>query len=560
LDVVGSGRWWENDGNEDFTEHVIANGAYSHANIYALDLDDDDDIDIIGFASAANIVAWWENDGDEDFTERQVETGFNGLQSVYACDLDSDDDIDLLGCAYFVHTVKWWENDGDQEFRANNIDTGFNYPHFVTAAALDQDDDLDVIAGRGLDGNNDGEIAWWENDNEEFTYHLIVDDFYRATSAHVVDVNLDGDLDVVGSAHYAEKISWLENDGEFDFTERVIVEDFGGAAMSAAADLDSDGDIDVLGVSIWDDELTWWESDLDPVPPDPPEAPVLTSPENESEDVFVNETVFTWEPADYADEYGLQVDDDPLFGDPELDLTNLETMTATTDLLEVATIYYWKVIASNEYGDSEWSDTWSFTKEYPPLPDAPTLVSPPDEQTDVPISPLTLVWNAADNAEGYTAQVSTDPLFEQVDIEQSDIREPHVELEGAEPGMRYYWRVNGYNMSGCGQWSDRRSFTTEGSDVEQSDSELPVTFGINSIHPNPFNPTTSIEVTVSEHVYVNLSVFDVQGREVVVMYRGELTTGLHRFVFDGSSLPSGVYVVRLDDRRRTSTKRMTLLK
>ncbi|MDP8289112.1 MAG: T9SS type A sorting domain-containing protein [Candidatus Electryonea clarkiae] len=143
------------------------------------------------------------------------------------------------------------------------------------------------------------------------------------------------------------------------------------------------------------------------------------------------------------------VDDDPLFGDPELDLTNLDITTAMIDLLDIATVYYWKVMASNYYGESEWSET--------------------------------------------------------------------------------------------------RSFTTESSDVTRSDSEFPVTFGISSIHPNPFNPTTSIEVTVSEYVHVNLSIFDVQGREVVIMYRGEFTAGSHRFVFDGSSLLSGTYVVRLDE-------------
>jgi hypothetical protein len=120
IDVLGAAvldndiTWWENDGDENFTEHTIAGSYYSASIICGRDLDGDDDIDVYGAgynaAATAADLSWWENDGDENFTEHTIDTLFDGARCIYAIDLDDDNDIDILGAAYVADDICWWEN------------------------------------------------------------------------------------------------------------------------------------------------------------------------------------------------------------------------------------------------------------------------------------------------------------------------------------------------------------------------------------------------------------------------------------------------------------------
>jgi hypothetical protein len=46
-------------------------------------------------------------------------------------------------------------------------------------------------------------------------------------------------------------------------------------------------------------------------------------------------------------------------------------------------------------------------------------------------------------------------------------------------------------------------------------------------------------------IYVKLQVFDLLGREVAVLVNCNQQPGYYKIMFDGSKLPSGVYIYRL---------------
>ncbi len=86
-------------------------------------------------------------------------------------------------------------------------------------------------------------------------------------------------------------------------------------------------------------------------------------------------------------------------------------------------------------------------------------------------------------------------------------------------------------------------------------------------YPNPFNLTTVIRFDLLEAAKVKLDVFDVSGRRVGVglSLRGLASTrvyspGTHEITFDGSGLPSGVYVYRLTAGEYTASGKMVLMK
>lgn len=89
---------------------------------------------------------------------------------------------------------------------------------------------------------------------------------------------------------------------------------------------------------------------------------------------------------------------------------------------------------------------------------------------------------------------------------------------------------------------------------------LPKEYSLTQNYPNPFNPSTQIRYTLATRGNVSLKVFDVLGREVAELVRGELEAGEHSTMFDAARLNSGVYYYTLQANGFTETRKMILLK
>jgi len=79
-------------------------------------------------------------------------------------------------------------------------------------------------------------------------------------------------------------------------------------------------------------------------------------------------------------------------------------------------------------------------------------------------------------------------------------------------------------------------------------------------YPNPFNPETRIGFRIRDAGFTSLKVYDVLGREVATLVEGKIDAGNHEVTFDGSNLPSGVYVYRLMSGSYQESKKMLLMK
>jgi hypothetical protein len=83
--------------------------------------------------------------------------------------------------------------------------------------------------------------------------------------------------------------------------------------------------------------------------------------------------------------------------------------------------------------------------------------------------------------------------------------------------------------------------------------------------PNPFNPTTAINFTLSAKENVTLAIYDVSGRLVKTLVSGTRDLGTHSVTWDGrdntgTTVGSGVYFYRLDAGKFSDTKKMVMLK
>ncbi len=100
-------------------------------------------------------------------------------------------------------------------------------------------------------------------------------------------------------------------------------------------------------------------------------------------------------------------------------------------------------------------------------------------------------------------------------------------------------------------------------------TNIPETYRLFQNYPNPFNPSTIIRFSIPASESgttqsVNLTVFDVLGREIEVLVNKELNAGTHEIEWNSAKNPGGVYFYRFtagkNDVLFSETKKMILVK
>ena len=184
----------------------------------------------------------------------EIANEYSRSASIDPADLDGDGRVDILSCSRMKDRISWYRNIGGTSLFAPQqilVDAA-GAPKYVCAADLDGDYDLDVLVI--LEDRN--EIVWYENVNgsgEVELRQVMVDEANDASSAHVADVDGDGDPDVLCSG---TNLVWYENlDGRGAFGAPQTIAT-GGATPVQTGDLDGDGDLDVL--STWRHEQVFF--------------------------------------------------------------------------------------------------------------------------------------------------------------------------------------------------------------------------------------------------------------------------------------------------------------
>jgi hypothetical protein len=99
-------------------------------------------------------------------------------------------------------------------------------------------------------------------------------------------------------------------------------------------------------------------------------------------------------------------------------------------------------------------------------------------------------------------------------------------------------------------------------------ASLPKSFALSQNHPNPFNPSTTINYQIPEDAGVvsfSLNIYDIRGRLVRTLANevkgpGYYTAYWNGFDNNGRQVSSGVYFYRFYSNNYTSTRKMVLLK
>jgi FG-GAP-like repeat/Secretion system C-terminal sorting domain len=92
-------------------------------------------------------------------------------------------------------------------------------------------------------------------------------------------------------------------------------------------------------------------------------------------------------------------------------------------------------------------------------------------------------------------------------------------------------------------WATGGDFDIAGEYLDQT-AELPTQYTMNAAYPNPFNASTTINVSLPEAADLMVTVYNVTGQQVAELANGQFDAGSHNLTFDASGMASGLYFVR----------------
>jgi hypothetical protein len=89
---------------------------------------------------------------------------------------------------------------------------------------------------------------------------------------------------------------------------------------------------------------------------------------------------------------------------------------------------------------------------------------------------------------------------------------------------------------------------------------LPSQLSLGHNYPNPFNPSTTVPLMLTAPARVRVTVYNILGRQVATLADGPLPAGTHLLRFDGSSLPTGVYICYATGGLASATSMLLLVR
>ncbi len=247
--------WYENDRNENFTEHTISSSADGAMSVVVADVDDDGDLDVLAALWSGNAIVWYENDGYANFAEHTISATVSLPRSVFAEDVNGDGAMDVLSASEGDDKIAWYENDGNENFTEHTVSNSADAAYCVLASDFNGDGHVDILSG----SVGDNKIAWYENDGNENFAERVISISEWTHSVFAADIDGDGDADVV-SSFKGDKAVWYANDGTGSFSERMIASSADDATSVFVADVNSDGHADIVAASYGSGRVTLYKN------------------------------------------------------------------------------------------------------------------------------------------------------------------------------------------------------------------------------------------------------------------------------------------------------------
>ena len=194
------------------------------------------------------------------------------------------------------------------------------------------------------------------------------------------------------------------------------------------------------------------------------------------------------------------------------------------------------------------------------------IAGPTGLQSTIGDTSVTLTWNpfTDDNLTlmFYKVDRSTDSLFT-TDLVANIAHENFFIDNDLEWDTEYYYRVAAFFGFWSG-YSDVISVILNWMNISDSDG-IPTSYKIHQNYPNPFNPVTTLRYDLPEDAVVNITIYDMMGRQVRTLVSSQQTVGYKSVLWNatndaGSPVSAGLYFYMIQAGDFRQTNKMILMK
>ena len=474
------------------------------------DMNGDGIMDLVSASSrrigSSGKFAWHEGNEMGDFTHHLISYTPDAYL-VEIGDIDLDGDLDFATAASDIFDsnghFSWYENDGAGVFTEHILSENHPGASSIKIIDLDGDGDIDLVCGSKGDSN----ITLLINDGiETFTEQNITPSQGDVFDVTIGDINGDGNLDliVVGS-EYVKTLSWFEINGSGSFTEHLVSDH----AKVAAIPIDMDGDDD-LDIVSFGDRLTLFY--------------------NDGNGVFAESLELGWGwDVGYYNPKELSIID--IDGDSDVDI-----MAAYMNGVAL-----FRQDAGNLFSPDSIYSGADINNSLP-------VQMNDDNHWDIIVSEHDAYHIDNDNDLFWLEGDGTNSW----EIEHGITEMLKLSLNTSQHGAVFGEILN--------SWLDYHyNF------LNINDASIPGRYKLFQNHPNPFNPITTLQYDLPEDVNVKIMIYDLMGREVKTLVNNQLSAGYKSVSWNaknnlGQPVSAGMYLYRISAGDFQSVKKMVLLK
>jgi hypothetical protein len=557
--------WFENKGEFNFIFHQISSQTYSSPCCDVGDIDNDGDLDIVVGDSPLDL---YRNDGSMNFTREPIAEGV--WWRVKLGDLNNDGYLDLLnGDRVHLNKTGSFTSIPDWTSGLNGVDG-----HWIRD--FNNDGKRDLLISDQWDTET---IYWYENDGTGRNYieHIICSSpygYYYGDGCIAEDIDLDGLTDVVGSY---SKVGFFRQITPDSFQEIVVDNHFYGSHWVYAANLDyqpggSDFDLDILATK--PGEFAWWENRM---------TTQFASHGYLESSILEVEEVLEWNylywegsrPEGTVLNFYVRTGEDPesILSEPWQGPFEVPTgqSSGSFDISSVTTggERYFQYRIEMEGGE-ESPVIYEVSVEYSvetAQHDVGVLeiLSPLDTIYMGNVTPVCVVKNFGDYEETFSVLflIGCD-YFDWRTICLGAGEVDTVEFDSWNASVGYYdekaetyleFDEDSTNDSVV-EWITVISPSFVGNSIKLG---LPGKFELLNPTPNP-GRNVNINFAVPHESLVELTLFDVNGRRVKLLYSGIKNPGYHHINLNGREFPSGIYFVKMSAENFNFIKKILLIR
>ena len=193
-----------------------------------------------------------------------------------------------------------------------------------------------------------------------------------------------------------------------------------------------------------------------------------------------------------------------------------------------------------------------------------TLPAPTGFQYFLQSESVMLWWDPStdENFQYFLLERSTDDLFVE-NVVSNYLTSSFYTDEDLEFNTLYFYRVS-YFSTGWSDYSETIAVVLENLDISNGNN-MPISYKIHQNHPNPFNPVTTIRYDLPEDGLVNITIYDMMGRQINTLVSGQQTAGYNIVQWNatntfGEAVSAGLYLYTIHAGNFTQTRKMVLLK